>query len=328
MTCNPEKHSFLCQWLLKGGYIDDETGYAVPEMDGVTTYLAEVAGEVQIKKSMQDYIDEYGEAFTKELAPQKFVFYSATVYDNPWIRKHQPSYIGKLKNLPLVERKKLYEGCWFADLGGGAHFKQEWVTMVDAADVPKTLRTARCWDKAGTKPNPINPDPDWTVGIKGRMSTDGTLYVEDVKRFRDRPAVVQATIEETAKEDGKDCIIGIPKDAGAAGKEVSDNSKSRLMRLGYRCNIMAASKSKGLRFEPVSMLGQERKICVVRAPWNKDFFDELESLDFKRRSRVFHDDQADSLSDLWLMLHKKMMVPEISVGTQRRVRSGTRLANR
>lgn len=328
MTCNPDKHSFLCQWLLKGGYLNTETGMPIPEMDGVTTYMAEVAGEVVFKKSMEEFIEEYGKEFVDDLEPQKFVFYSATVYDNPWIRKYQPNYISKLKNLPMVERMKLYEGCWFADIGGGAHFKEEWVTKIDITDVPMGLRKARTWDKAGTKPNPTNTDPDWTAGVKGCMDESGNLYILDAVRIRDRPAVVQSLIEDTGERDGVDCIIGIPKDVGAAGKEASDNCKGRLMRLGYLCNIMNTNKSKELRFEPVSMLAQEKKIFVVKGDWNKAFFEELESLDFNTRRRGVHDDQADALSDLWLLLAKKMAMPDIKINPLRKLRSTTPLSGR
>ncbi len=324
LTCNPEKNSYLCNWLVKGGYLDDK-GYAVPEMDGVTTYMAEVAGEVEFKASLQDFIDEYGDEFVKELEPQKFVFYSASVYDNPWIRKNLPSYIGKLKNLPRVERMKLYEGCWFADVGGGNLFKEEWVTMVDAHEVPKKLRRVRSWDKAGTKPNPNYRDPDWTVGTKGCLDEDGNLWIEDIVRFRDRPAIVQQTIEKTAQHDGKDVLVTIPKDVGASGKEASDNAKSRLMLKGFNCKIINTRKGKEVRFEPVSILAQERKIFVVRALWNKAFFEELESLDFKSRQSGLHDDQADTLSDLLATLIQRMSMPAIKISGQRKIRGRTML---
>lgn len=324
LTCNPDKHSYLCEWLVKGGYLDED-GFPIKEMDGKTTYLAEVAGETVFKPTMEEFIEEYGAEFVKDLEPQKFVYYSASVYDNPWILKHLPSYVSKLKNLPKVERMKLYEGCWFADIGGGSLFKEEWCTMVDAADVPKNLRRARAYDKAGTKPNPNNPDPDATVGIKGCLDEDGNLWVEDMVSLKDRPAVVQQTIEKTADKDGKECLIGIPRDVGSAGKESSDNTKARLFRLGYNCTINSVSKGKAVRFEPVSMLAQERKIFVVKASWNKPFFEELETLDFSSRKRGVHDDVADSLADLLHMLAKKMLTTSIKINPTRKIRGRTRL---
>jgi len=322
LTCNPDKNSYLCDWLVKGGYLDEE-GFPKEEMDGVTTYMAEIGGEVQFFKSIKQMEKEYGKAFVKELEPQKFVFYSATVMDNPWIRKHLPSYIAKLKNLPKLEKARLYSGCWFASEGKGAYFKREWVTMVDASDVPKSLRRARAWDKAGTKPNPKNVDPDATVGIKGCYDEEGNLWVEDLVTLKDRPAIVQQTIEATAKKDGAGCLIGIPVDVGSAGKESSANSKARLMRLGFNVAICSVSKGKALRFEPVSILAQERKIFVVKAPWNKSFFDELEALDFTTRKRYVHDDIADALSDLLHILTKKMLTTTIHINPKRRIRGRT-----
>ena len=324
MTCNPDKHSYLCSWLEKGGYLDDK-GYPVPEMDGKTTYMAEIAGEVMFFQTMDDFIAEFGKEMVKEVEPQKFVFYSANVHDNPWILKNQPSYVGKLKNLPKLERAKLYEGCWYADLGGGSLFKEEWCTMVEACDVPKDLRRARAWDKASTKPNPANTDPDATVGLKGCLDDGGNLWIEDMVYLKDRPAVVQKAIEDAAEADGKDCLVGIPKDVGAAGKESSDNAKGRLMRLGFNVTINSVAKGKAVRFEPVSMLAQERKIFVVKAHWNKRFFEELESLDFNLRRRGFHDDIADALSDLLHMVTKKMYMTKININVGRKLRGKTRL---
>lgn len=324
LTCNPEKSSYLCSWLVKGGYLDEE-GFPKPEMDGKTTYMAEVAGEVVFKQTMKEFIEEYGATFVKELEPQKFTFYSASVQDNPWIVKNQPSYIGKLKNLPKIERLKLYEGCWFADIGGGTLFKEEWVTMVDKAEVPFNMRQARCWDKAATKPNPTNKDPDWSVGLKGGLDEMGNLWVSDMVRFRDRPAVVQQTIESTASNDSKTVTIGIPQDVGATGKESSDIAKSRLMRLGYNVIINKTRAKKVERFEPVSILAQERKIFVVKGDWNKAFFEELEQLDFNVRKRGVHDDIADALADLLLVVTKKLLTTTININPNRRIRGRTML---
>lgn len=311
-------------WLEKGGYLLPD-GSADPSMDGVTTYFAEIAGETVIMPSIEAYEEKYGKDFTKEIEPLKFVFYSATVMDNPYIRKHQPSYVSKLKNLPAIERKRLYEGNWYAKESSAGYFKREWVTLVESADVPMTLRFVRAWDRAGTLPSTAYPDPDWTAGVKAAMDEQGNLWVTDVIRFRDRPAIVQRRISEAGHDDGRDVLIGIPKDPGSAGKEASEASRAMLMREGLNVVVNQTSKSKSARFQPVAIAAQNRQIFVVKADWNEDFFSELEQLDFNKRRSGVHDDMADALSDAYTMLRNKMIVPQIKVSSTRRIRSNTML---
>lgn len=324
LTCNPDYSSFLRVWLEKGNYLLED-GTPNPEMDGKTTYFAEVAGETVILSSIEEFEKRYGKQFTKELEPLKFVFYSATVMDNPYIRKYQPSYVSKLKNLPAIERKRLYEGNWYAKEESSGYFKREWVTMVQSCDVPMTLRFVRAWDRAGTLPSTAYPDPDWTVGVKAAMDEQGNLWIADIIRFRDRPAIVQRKISEAGHEDGRETLIGIPKDPGAAGKEASEASRALLMAEGLNVVVNQASKSKAARFEPVAIAAQNRQIFVVKADWNEALFSELEQLDFNKRKTGLHDDIADALSDAYTMLRNKMIVPQIKVSGTRRIRSKTML---
>lgn len=319
LTCNPDYNSFLRIWLEKGGYLDKE-GIPDPKMDGVTTYYCEVAGEVVFCKSMEEFNEKYTDM---DVDPLKFVFYAANCYDNPWIVKHQPKYINKLKNLPKLERQRLFEGSWYAKESASGHFKSEWCTIIDKADVPVKSRRARTWDRGATLPSSAYPDPDWTVGIKGTFDEVGNLYVMDMVRMRDRPAIVQQTIEATAERDGSHCVIGIPQDVGAAGKEAVSYSKAALMKKGFNVIICKANKSKALRFEPVAIAAQNRCIFIVKGDWNKAFFDELEQLDFDDKHS--HDDIADALADLYSVLAKRMMMPVIEVNNSRTMIRDTRL---
>lgn len=316
LTCNPEYGSFLRVWLERAGYLDLDTGLPIKEMDGVTTYYCEVAGETVFKKTLKEFEEEYAGL---DIAPLKFVFYSANVNDNPFILKNMKSYVSKLKNLPKLERARLYEGAWRNDEQSG-YFKREWVEIIPHGAV-EPMRQARAYDKASTKPSAAYPDPDWTVGVKGGMSEDGYLVITDVIRFRDRSAVVQKTIEETGLEDGKGVLIGIPQDVGGAGKDAADTCRALLMKKGLNVTVVKANKSKAVRFEPVAIIAGDLKIRVVKGDWNEAFFAELETLDFNTRKRDFHDDQADALSDLLFILTKKMILPQISMSGRSMTRS-------
>lgn len=59
LTCNPLNTSFLCEWLVKAGYVGED-GYSIKEMDGVTTYMIQLAGEFRWYKTKQELLEEVG----------------------------------------------------------------------------------------------------------------------------------------------------------------------------------------------------------------------------------------------------------------------------
>lgn len=321
LTCNPDYNSFIREWLEQGGYIDED-GLPIKAMDGVTKYYAEVAGEEVFMDSYAEFKERYGE-LDPDLEPYKFTFYAANCYDNPWIVKHQPAYISKLKNLPKIERARLFEGSWYAKEEASGVIKTEWFNMCTMADVPKHTKRVRCWDRAATLPSSAYPDPDWSVGVKGTIDEQGNLYIMDAVRLRDRPAIVQQAIEEAAEKDGSHCIVGIPQDVGAAGKEAVSYAKASLMKKGFNVVVNRANQKKSLRFEPFSIAAQNRCVYIVKGDWNKWFFDELEQLDFDNKRS--HDDAADCCSDLWHVLTKRLMMPSIKVNSNRKMTRDTKL---
>jgi predicted phage terminase large subunit-like protein len=202
------------------------------------------------------------------------------------------------------------EGSWTAKEEAAGYFKREWCKVIELADVPMATRRVRAWDKAATLPSSAYPDPDWTVGIKGTLDSEGNLYVIDMQRFRDRPAVVQERIEDAALKDGKGCIVGIPQDVGGAAVEAAMYSSRLLRQKGCTVKINKANKSKEIRFQPVAILAQNRQVYVVKGDWNEAFFKELEAFGSGRG----HDDIVDALSDLYRMLiNKTINIPTILV---------------
>lgn len=322
LTCNPSYDSYLRVWLEKAGYLDTETGNAIPEMDGVTTWYCEVFGEIHFRKSKKEALEEFAYA---NVDPIPFTFYSANVHDNPWMCKHQPRYISKLMNLPPVERARLYEGNWYATEEASGYFKREWCDIIEPNEVCLESKRARAWDRAGTLPSTATPDPDFSVGIKGYLDKEGYLVIEDMVRFRDRPAKVLHEIKLTGIKDGRGCVIGIPQDVGSAGKESVDVAHNALLREGLICLICKARANKLARFEPFAILAQNRKVKVVKGDWNKAFFDELEKFDgLNKTRRGYHDDVPDACSDLYQMLVGRLLIPSIKV-SNRQIHSTTKL---
>lgn len=312
MTCNPLNTSFLCKWLVKAGYIGDD-GLPKKEMDGVTTWMLQINGTFEWYSSKKAVEEAYG----KEVADMalKFVFYSANVYDNPYIRKWQPQYIHKLENLKTIERRRLLLGDWFAKLETEGYVKREWFNEVKLSEIPLDMPTVRCWDLAATKPSAANKDPDWTRGTKCTYDKKtGYFYILDMVSIRDRPALVQSLIEKTASEDGKDVFIGIPVDGGAGGKEAADTKRARLLTLGHKVILNKTNKRKLARAEPFLVALQQGKVFVAPGVFEDVHYQEMENFDGAKCSG-WHDDIIDTLADCFNTLTSNTLIPSIRLGT-------------
>ena len=65
-----------------------------------------------------------------------FVFYSANVYDNPYVRKHLPQYVHKLENQNAINRARYLLGNWFVREENDGYIDRNWFKEVGLSDVP------------------------------------------------------------------------------------------------------------------------------------------------------------------------------------------------
>lgn len=313
LTCNPLNTSFLCDWLMTAGYVGDD-GYPVKEMDGKTTFMLQVGGEFRWWKDYNEMVQEVG----KETAgySQKFVFYSANVYDNPYVRKHLPQYVHKLENQTAINRARYLLGNWLVKAEGDGYVKKEWFKPVALSDIPLELPEIRAWDLASTKPHEGNKDPDFTRGVKCKYSReDGSFYIIGMESCRDSPAMVQALIEQTARADGYDCYVSIPVDAGQSGRVVADQKKARLSLLGHKVVLDSTRKGKLARAEPFLIALQEGKVFLAPNVFNKVHMNELEAFDGAKCSGL-HDDIMDAIASCYNMLSSNSLIPTIKMNKQ------------
>lgn len=314
LTCNPLNTSFLCEWLVKGGYVGED-GFPVKEMDGKTTYLLQIAGELTWYKTQEEMIEAVG----KEQAEMalKFVFYSANVYDNPFVRKYLPQYVHKLENQNAVNRARYLLGNWFVREENDGYIEREWFKEIGLSDVPFELPTIRAWDLASTKPHAGNKDPDYTRGIKAKYNKEsGEFYILGMESTRNTPAMVQALIENTATTDGRDCYVSIPVDAGQAGVVVADQKKARLTSLGFKVVLDKQRTGKLARAEPFLIALQEGKVYVVRGVFSKAHYEELECFDGNKNAGK-HDDILDCLASAFNILKSNTLIPTIRINKNR-----------
>jgi predicted phage terminase large subunit-like protein len=151
----------------------------------------------------------------------------------------------------------------------------------------------RAWDLAGSVD--ATGDPDWTAGVKLVRDAAGTVFVDDVIRFRGLPGDVAERIRAAAMLDGAAVTVGLPQDPGQAGK-------SQVMFLtqilgGFRVVASPESGAKTVRAMPVASQVSAGAIAIRRAPWNAAFMDELASFPQGRK-----DDQVDALARAFAML--------------------------
>lgn len=279
-TTNPDPDSFVADLI--AWWIDQETGYAIPERSGVVRWFVRYRNELVWADTPEELQDQY-----PDLSPKSLTFIASSYKDNAIGMAKDPKYIANLDALTSVEREQLKLGNWKIRAAAGDYFKEEWFKIVERA--PDGCRWVRYWDRAATEPNPQNPDPDYTAGVKLGKSPDGNYYIAHVARDRKRPAGVKKLIKGTAQADGVACTVGIEQDPAQAGKFEADDYVRFLA--GFEVRTIPPQGDKEVRARPASAQAEQGNIYLVRGPWNKAFLDELEAF-----PKGAHDDQVDGLS--------------------------------
>lgn len=165
-------------------------------------------------------------------------------------------------------------------------------------------------NKYATLPSEVNKDPDYTVGTLMSKNKEKYYTVEDVYRFRDRFAGVEQKVIQTAISDGTDTIIVIPVDPGHAGSAFARGFQQKLSEMGFTVRLAKTSSSKLQRFGPFATMAEAGFLNVVDAPWNEEFFTELEVFDGGRK---YHDDIVDTCSDGYQILRNQLQLPSFTL---------------
>ena len=284
-TCNPDADSWVASFI--SWWIDQETGYPIPERAGALRWFVRVHDSLVWADSPDDlamHVLRDG----RPIPPKSVAFIPAKLSDNKVLMAADPGYQANLLALPPVERERLLFGNWKIRPAAGLLFKRAWCEVVDA--VPPDLKSYRGWDLAGTPKTPSN-DPDWTTGTMiGYSKATGYFYVLDHVRLRDTPAMVEELIRNTASQDGRGVTIQLPQDPGQAGKSQVLNLVRKLA--GYPVKSAPVTGDKEVRFRPFSGQAQAGNVKVLRGSWNEVWFAELEAF-----PEGAHDDDANSTSE-------------------------------
>lgn len=304
-TGNPDYESFIRPWV---EFALDQRGIPIRKDIYPSRYFIRIeGGKIQWSDTKEELEEIYGKGDDSGILSFKFV--PGNIYDNPILIKSNPQYLSQLKSLPRVEMERLLLGSWYARPQASGLFKREWVQMVDHPN-GRAISRVRAWDLAFTKPSEQMPNPDWTAGVLISKDKHSVYTVEDVQRVRERVHEVEKLIFETAVRDGQDVIISIPLDPAAAAGAYAKDLQRRLAEMGFTVRLSKPVTSKVTRFAPFSSVAQAGFVNVVKADWNKDFFDELEIFDGDKKKK---DDMVDGCSDCFLLLNRQLVIPNMSL---------------
>lgn len=278
---NPDPDSWVREFI--DWWIGPD-GFAIPERSGKIRWFIRQDDKIIWADTRDELISVYGE----KMRPKSFTFISAKLTDNKILMEKDPGYMANLLAMNRVDRARLLEGNWNIRASAGMMFQRQWFPLVDAIP-PGWRKVIRFWDRAATTPSESNPDPDYTRGIKLYEYPDGTFVVADMRSARATPGQIEKLIRDTAAFDGRACMVMSQQDPGSAGVCEAEHFTKALQ--GYDVHTMTTSKDKVTRAKPVSAQCEVGNVKVLRAPWNNEFFTELENFPDGN-----HDDQVDVLS--------------------------------
>jgi predicted phage terminase large subunit-like protein len=186
-------------------------------------------------------------------------------------------------------------GNWKIRPAAGMVFNRAWFQIIDACPHDVIARI-RYWDKAATEGGGA-----YTCGVKMARTEKNLFIVEDVIRGQWSSMQRERVIEETARMDGPNVYVWVEQEPGSGGKESAENTVRRLA--GYVAHADRVTGDKLARAEPYAAQVEAGNTYLVRADWNKQYIDELDSFPDGR-----YVDQADASSGAFNKLAAALII--------------------
>ena len=311
-TLNPDENHFVIDWVRP--YLDEE-GYPIKELSGKTRYY--VFHEDKLYTDWDEKV--LRDRFNKK--PQTYTYILSLLSDNEHLMKSDPEYKDNLDSMGERKRKQLLLGCWSNDDDSGMYWRRSWLKK--ASHVPLGCSRVRGYDLAATEPNKDNPSPDFTASIQLWKDRAGYYYIagnyvdhfkdpdsEIIGKFRKRSGERDNIMLSQAEQDGAECAIILPEDAGAAGKEAFESKVRFFAENGFRV-IKDASKAnlnKLSKFEPFATACEHGLVYIIETSFTPDsleaFYKELEMFDNLRSSARKKDDWVDACASAFNSISK------------------------
>ena len=149
-TCNPDSDSWVARFI--SWWIDQDTGYAIPERSGLLRYFIRIDGEIHWADTPDELAAEF--RVSPELC-KSATFISSSIFDNKVLLKADPGYLASLNALSLVEKERLLRGNWKIRPAAGLYFKRDMFRIVhdllNASDVRALMVNTAMADRAQYK---------------------------------------------------------------------------------------------------------------------------------------------------------------------------------
>ena len=187
------------------------------------------------------------------------------------------------QDMPARQFQQEYEAAFLPSLSSGM-FRREWFRIIETRPNSAEIeQTVRAWDLAAS----VNGD--YTVGVLlARLRGEHTPFVIlDVIRGRWTPHERDEQIRRTAERDGRETAIIIEEEGGSAG--VHQSAALTKMLSGFIVQSVRPTGDKVTRAMPFASQAEAGNIRLLRADWNINYLNELESF-----PEGMNDDQVDA----------------------------------
>lgn len=296
-TCNPDPDSWVAQFI--AWWIDQETGYAIPERSGVVRWFVRVGDQI-IWADKEDDLSGHTMpgADGKDVAiPAKSVtFVSSKLTDNKALMEADPGYMGNLLSLSSIERERLLGGNWKVSAQGGI-FKDEWWKYYTALP-DLTHRTIYADTAQKTK-----EQNDYSVFQCWGKSKDGKAVLIDMVRGKwESPELrvhARAFWEKHKAITGKS--VGRVRAFKVEDKASGTDLIQSLKREGIPIVGIPRSIDKITRALDAAPMAESGNVLLPKdAPWLSDFLAEASAFPNGKNDDMV-DPMMDAVSDMGSM---------------------------
>jgi len=290
-TVNPDPDSWVRKFL--SWWIDDATGYVIPERNGKTRWFIKIHDEVIWADTKEGLLEYEG---VGEHDPKSVCFIKADVYDNVDLMAADPAYEGNLKAADYVQRMRLLGGNWNVRYTAGTVFRKSMFRI--CYSIPRMISIGRAWDLAATK-HEGNNDPDWACGFLVGMDEHHRIFLLERERLRESSLMVELAIKGTAHRDTPEVPIRIEQEGGASGKGWPESIIRNHLQ-GFIATYLPPPSDKLSRAKPLASQAEIGNVYLYNpggqgsyCRWIEEFLTEAENFP-PLKKKDGHDDQIDA----------------------------------
>ncbi len=154
----------------------------------------------------------------------------------------------------------------------GGMFKREKFQIIPA--LPAGGVFVRGWDFAGTKATGnVSQRQAASASVLLSVHHDGRIFVVDATEEFISPSELDATLVNTASQDGTEVNISMPQDPGQAGKHQVSSMSGKLA--GYSFEFTPETGDKVTRAQPFASQVEVSNVFLVKGDWNKMYLDRM-----------------------------------------------------